>query len=60
MSEKVPEGQRGGMKEQELLKGTKERKQWKAVIAQVLKGCGTKREREFRKILAICKKTYFH
>ncbi len=38
MAEHVPEGQRGGMKEQELLKRTKERKLWKAVIAHVLKG----------------------
>ena len=41
MSENVLEGQRGGIKEQELLKRTKERKQWKAVIAQALKGHDT-------------------
>ncbi len=41
LAEHVPEGQRRGMKEQELLKRTKERKLWKAMIAHVLKGHGT-------------------
>ena len=41
MAERVPEGQRGGMKEQELLRRTKDRKLWKAMIAHVLKGHGT-------------------
>ena len=41
IAERVPEGQRGGMKEQELLRRTKERKLWKAMIAHVLKGHGT-------------------
>ena len=41
----VPEGQRRGTKEQELLKRTKERKLWKTmIITHVLKGHGTKRE----------------
>ena len=40
MAERVPEGQRGGMKEQELLRRTKDRKLWKAMIAHVLKGHG--------------------
>ena len=41
MAEQVPEGERGGIKEQELLKRTKERKLWKAMIAHVLRGYGT-------------------
>ena len=40
MAEHVPEGQRRGMKEQELQKRTKERKLWKAMINHILKGHG--------------------
>ncbi len=40
IAEQVPEGQRGGMKEQEQLKRMKERKLWKAMIAHVFKRHG--------------------
>ena len=45
-TERVPEEQRGSLKEQELLKKTKERKLWKDMVARVLKEHGTRRERE--------------
>lgn len=50
MKEQVPRRQRGIVKEQVFMKATIDRKLWRAMISQILKGYDTERKERKRRI----------